>query len=79
MKRLALFISGNGSNLQALIDATQSGELKAQIVLVVSNRRAAYGLTRAEQAGLTTLYFPLKPYRDSGRAAAKPTMLTWPS
>jgi formyltetrahydrofolate-dependent phosphoribosylglycinamide formyltransferase len=34
---------------------------------VVSNRRAAYGLVRAEQAGIPTLYFPLKPYRETGR------------
>jgi len=66
VKRLAVFISGNGSNMQALIDAVQSGELAAEIVLVVSNRKAAYGLVRAEQAGIPALYFPLKPYRDQG-------------
>ncbi len=68
MKRLAVFISGHGSNLQAIIDATETGVLEAQIEAVVSNRRAAYGLTRAEQAGISTLYFPLKPYRESGRS-----------
>ena len=36
------------------------------MVLVVSNRKAAYGLVRAERAGVPTLYFPLKPYRDAG-------------
>ena len=68
MNRLAVFISGHGSNLQAIIDAIGTGVLEAQIEVVVSNRRAAYGLTRAEQAGISTLYFPLKPYRESGRS-----------
>ncbi|NOZ28305.1 MAG: phosphoribosylglycinamide formyltransferase [Chloroflexi bacterium] len=66
--RLAVFISGFGSNLQAIIDAVQAGELDAEIVVVVSNRKAAYGLVRAEKAGIPTLYFPLKPYRDAGRS-----------
>jgi len=68
MKRIAVFISGSGSNLQALIDAVQSGALSAEIGLVVSNRRAAYGLVRAEQAGIPTLYAPLKPYHDRGQS-----------
>lgn len=68
MKRLAVCISGNGSNLQAIIDAVQAGELEAQIEVVVSNRRDAYGLVRAERAGIPTLYFPLKPYRDMGHS-----------
>lgn len=62
--RLIVFVSGNGSNLQAVIDAVQAGHLKAEIVLVVSNRRGAYGLERAATAGIPTLYFPLKPYTD---------------
>jgi formyltetrahydrofolate-dependent phosphoribosylglycinamide formyltransferase len=66
LPRLAVFISGSGTNLQAIIDAINSGELKAQIALVISNRKAAYGLVRAEEAGLPTLYFPLKPYTDEG-------------
>jgi len=68
MKRLAVFISGDGSNLQALIDATQVGELEAKIVAVVSNRRDAYGLVRAEQANIPTLYFPLKIYLEAGHS-----------
>jgi formyltetrahydrofolate-dependent phosphoribosylglycinamide formyltransferase len=71
VKRLAVFISGNGSNLQAIIDAVQAGELEAQIEVVVSNRRDAYGLVRAERAGIPTLYFPLKPYRDMGHSRAE--------
>lgn len=63
--RIVVLISGSGSNLQALIDAVGNGTLHGNIVLVVSNRRKAFGLTRAEQASIETLYFPLKPYRDS--------------
>lgn len=66
MKRLAVFISGNGSNLQALIDAIRAGELAAKIVVVVSDRSNAYGLVRAEKAHLSTLYFPLKAYLETG-------------
>jgi formyltetrahydrofolate-dependent phosphoribosylglycinamide formyltransferase len=63
---LAVLISGNGSNLQALIDAIQAGRLDAHISIVVSNRRHAFGLTRADQAGIPTRYHPLKPYREAG-------------
>jgi formyltetrahydrofolate-dependent phosphoribosylglycinamide formyltransferase len=67
-KRLIVFISGSGTNLQAIIDACQNKTLNADIVLVVSNRKAAYGLERAKQAGIPTLYFPLKPYSDAGKS-----------
>jgi formyltetrahydrofolate-dependent phosphoribosylglycinamide formyltransferase len=66
--RLVILISGSGTNLQAIIDAIEAKHLKAEIVAVVSNRKAAYGLTRAEQAGIETLYFPLKPYTDAGKS-----------
>lgn len=65
--RLAVLISGNGSNLQAIIGAVAAGQLDAEIAVVVSNRRHAYGLVRAEQAGIPTRYHPFKPYRDKGR------------
>ncbi len=65
--RLAVLISGAGSNLQALLDATRRELLDAQIVVVASNRKAAQGLARAEKAGVPTLYHPLKPYRDAGK------------
>jgi formyltetrahydrofolate-dependent phosphoribosylglycinamide formyltransferase len=66
--RVVVLISGSGSNLQALIDASRDHVLNAEIVLVVSNRKAAFGLERAKNAGIETLYFPLKPYRDAGRS-----------
>lgn len=53
--RLVVLISGNGTNLQAILDACQSGELPAQVVAVVSNKVDAYGLVRAEKAGVPTV------------------------
>ncbi|MEZ4558094.1 MAG: formyltransferase family protein [Caldilineaceae bacterium] len=65
--KLAVLISGNGTNLQAIIDAIRSRALPAEIVVVVSNRADAYGLERAEKAGIPTRVHTLKPYRDAGR------------
>jgi len=67
--RLVILISGSGTNLQAILDAISARELDAEVVLVVSNRKAAYGLVRAEHAQIPTLYFPLKPYAEAGRDA----------
>ncbi len=64
--RIVAMVSGSGSNLQAILDAIRAGDLAGEVVLVVSNRRAAYALERAHSAGVPTLYFPLKPYRDQG-------------
>ena len=50
--RLTVLISGNGSNLQALIDACNAGRLKVEIVNVISNRADARGLQRAASAGI---------------------------
>lgn len=66
--RLAVLISGNGSNLQAILDAVRLRVLDAQVVVVVSNRKDAFGLERAAKAGVPTRYHPLKPYRDAGRS-----------
>ncbi len=56
--RLVVLISGNGSNLQAILDACASGELNASVVSVVSNKAEAYGLTRARNAGIESIHFP---------------------
>ncbi len=69
--KLAVLISGNGSNLQAIIDAVAAGSLDARIEVVVSNRKAAYGLERARRAHIPDRYFPLKPYRDAQRSRAE--------
>ena len=54
-RRLGVLISGRGSNLQALIDAIQGGDLDARIAVVVSNREDAAGLERARGAGLEAI------------------------
>jgi formyltetrahydrofolate-dependent phosphoribosylglycinamide formyltransferase len=56
--RLVVLISGNGSNLQAILDACASGELDATVVTVISNKAEAYGLTRARNAGIESIHFP---------------------
>jgi formyltetrahydrofolate-dependent phosphoribosylglycinamide formyltransferase len=69
MTRIAVLISGSGTNLQAIIDAAAGGQLPGvEIAVVVSNRKAAYGLQRATKAGIPTEYCPLKPYRDGVRS-----------
>ena len=55
--RLVVLVSGNGSNLQAILDACASGELEAEVVSVISNKAGAYGLTRARNAGVEAIYF----------------------
>ena len=53
--RIAVLVSGGGTNLQALIDAQQSGIIKSgEITLVISNKKDAYALNRAEKAGIKT-------------------------
>lgn len=53
--KIAVLVSGGGTNLQALIDAQQSGIINSgRIALVVSNNSSAYALTRAENAGIPT-------------------------
>jgi len=57
--RVAVLVSGGGTNLQALIDAQAAGKFpEAQIALVVSNRKKAYALERAKNAGIQTAYLP---------------------
>lgn len=53
--RIAVLISGSGTNLQAVLDAQASGSLlSGEVVYVVSNRKAAYGIERARLAGIET-------------------------
>lgn len=59
--RLVVLISGNGSNLQAILDACISGELNAQVVSVISNKADAYGLVRAKNAGVEATLFAKQP------------------
>jgi len=58
LSRLVVLISGNGSNLQAILDACTDGELNAEVVSVISNKEDAFGLTRAKNAGVDAIHFP---------------------
>lgn len=62
--RLGILISGGGSNLQAILDACRSGVLKgrAEVAAVVSNRADAFGLKRAESAGVSALFLDPKAF-----------------
>ena len=68
MKRIAVLVSGGGTNLQALIDAQFRNELGGgQIVAVISSKAGAYALERAEKAGIPGYVLPRKNF-DSNRA-----------
>lgn len=60
--KIAVLVSGNGSNLQALIDATRSGSLDAEIVLVLSNKADAFALERAARAGISSVCLPHRQF-----------------
>ena len=66
MRRVAtaVLISGHGSNLQAILDAAQSADYPAEIKLVMSNKADAFGLTRAQQAGVATLVVSHRDFAD---------------
>lgn len=55
MKKIAVLVSGNGSNLQAILDACQQGQINGSVAAVFSNKEHAYGLTRAQQASVPGL------------------------
>ena len=57
MQRIAVFVSGGGTDLQSIIDYEKSGQLKnGKIELVISNRKKAYGLERARLAGIEAIH-----------------------
>jgi len=61
-KRVAVLISGRGSNMTALIEAAKAQDYPAEIALVISNRPAAPGLTRAREAGIATAIVDHAPF-----------------
>ncbi len=68
MTRIAILISGSGTNLEAILQAIEEGKLPGvEAALVVSNRREAYGIKRAVKHGVPVVYFPLAPYTKAGR------------
>lgn len=71
MKSIVVLISGSGSNLQAIIDACSSGFIPGKISAVIANKADAYGLVRANEAGISTQLLSHKNYnsRDKYDAA----------
>ncbi|HRS97063.1 MAG TPA: phosphoribosylglycinamide formyltransferase [Smithella sp.] len=62
--KLGVLISGNGSNLQSIIDHIESGSLCAVIKIVISNNAAAFGITRAEKHGIPCRVLQSKNFKD---------------
>ena len=77
--RIAVLVSGNGSNLQALIDAQLGKQLSGQIIGVLSNKADAYALQRAEKANIATAVISHKDYpnRESFDDAMHQQLLAW--
>ena len=66
MKKIAVLVSGGGTNLQALIDAQGRGELGGgQIVAVIASNSAAYALKRAENSGISGYVLPRKEFASN--------------
>lgn len=75
MLKVVVMVSGGGTNLQAILDAVQDGKItNTEIVGVISNKKDAYALTRAQQAGIPSVCVSLKDYEgreDFNRALLK--------
>ena len=70
--RIAVLVSGGGTNLQALIDAQRSGIIKhGEIAVVISNNSDAYAITRAEKAGIPSEIISSKEYKEQSLFEAK--------
>lgn len=61
---IGVLISGSGTNLQAIIDATGKGEISGKVVCVISNKATAFGLERAANHGITAIHLDHRQYRD---------------
>lgn len=66
MKNLVVFASGNGTNLQAIMNACTQGVLPARVAAVISDCKAARALDRARLRGIPALYHPWLPYKEQG-------------
>lgn len=63
--KIAVLVSGGGTNLQAIIDAVNNGIItNTEIALVISNKEGAYALERAKNAGIKGMYISPKQYAD---------------
>ncbi|MEO1915928.1 MAG: formyltransferase family protein, partial [Myxococcales bacterium] len=63
--RIAVLLSGNGSSLENLLDHIDAG-LPAQVTVVISSKRSAYGLARARKRGIPAIAVPRKDMPDVG-------------
>jgi len=64
MKRIVVLISGNGSNLQAILDACQQGRINGSVAAVFSNKADAFGLERAREAGIAAHALAASQFAD---------------
>lgn len=62
LKRIAVFVSGGGSNFQAILDQISAGRISGEVVLVISDKPSAYALTRAQNAGIETWAYEKRQY-----------------
>ena len=62
--RVGVLASGRGSNLQAIIDASEKGELDAEVVVVISDKSDAYALVRAQKHGIPNFHINPKDFRN---------------
>jgi phosphoribosylglycinamide formyltransferase-1 len=63
MFNIAVLVSGNGTNLEAILNAVEKDEIKSKVVLVISDRKC-YGIERAKKRGIETYILDRKAYRD---------------
>jgi len=71
MLKLAVLVSGGGSNLQAVIDAIEAGRVKAEIALVVSTNDRAYALERAKNHGIPTVILAKNDFESEAEREAQ--------
>lgn len=71
MKNLAVFASGSGSNFEAIAEAVQSGELKANLKFLFCDKKNAFALERAKKFGIKTYAFELKEFQNKGEFEGK--------
>lgn len=65
MKNIVVLISGEGTNLQAIIEACASGQISGKVCGVIANKANAYGLIRAKEAGIPTFVFERANYANN--------------
>jgi phosphoribosylglycinamide formyltransferase-1 len=70
-KSIVVLVSGNGSNLQAIIDDISQQKINAKISAVIANQESAYGLVRAKEAGIPALYIDHKSFTSREEYDAK--------